>query len=1023
MIKNKIIKKLLLDGSTQISAVLPRQSITDVENTFSLYFPILLNSETYNIEKEIDKFQIVFYNQQSFSQDFDRKFNSLTEDFKTFSESQSTNYFSGVQQKLNNNFYFDSNISSRSYSINFSLSNIDVINEQKIYRLAFTNNQSKEIKNESFNCCRIFCIKDKSVVDDTDIVMFSSSNFINEVFTSRIVYDLNYFLDSFYFNNFSNNLGLEVSSQSSSSNIQSVEEVNRFIAVVDQEIDPNIGSGSIDFMIEYISGFDSLSVVKNIDLASLSRSNIIEDTSNIFEKVCIDFVSGRRSFVFNISCTINFTNSSISKFFTKNLVLSHNSLLINNIFSLRKKKTFSSILEELNFKVTQNIDDLFFKIIMSSRGTSFDPNILSSFFISDIQINNRTVSESLYLDESMGLNSKVDLVGLSLLEAFDIQKRAIEVYARRTQALNVLTSISIRSSIDETFVKKYESDVSNNKINYKNLYNNANEIFKRIIEVEDNEPTLDNISENSSIQSYANIKILDVKKLKNLAYQLGYYEENLNQNSEVVANIIDFLSSCVFMIEVEESFSTYKTNIYKTKNYYYGEEILNLENFNTASNIVYFNQEFISKINNSFNLITKSANEKNKVFRDIKRVITKNVDSSSLKPIDIKSFLKQKTLQSTKEIKILIIPVPKIIKVFQGTGVDRNGNLIFKEEVTASIKSEVSLRFVNMFYDSNSSLNWDFYNKIKNTFFFNKDNSSESLQLLVEKRLLKEVNLSLADTIYPMWDYLSSNLYIDKKNMFFKNKTIKKEDFFEKFKRSNSQKEEIFANFHFENFGKKYFNFRENSKDIFLDTLNMTIEYSDFERGDPSYPKKVSFKRPGTDKVTIFSFDITHLKNISDINSILDSEIYLKYSIHPLVEKSSNDNITFNTPYYTTSIESGKSFITQNHVYMSERSEDFISYNMPLNKSTMDFVNTEDSLFLKVYVDQDLNKITTRTFKDYFEFCLNNDCNFLLGFYLRFGLSFKIREEYFYTNIINQIPIKNLNNNVIFIDRINTIVS
>ena len=60
MIKNKIIKKLLLDGSTQISAVLPRQGITDVENTFSLYFPILLNSETYNIEKEVDKFQIVF---------------------------------------------------------------------------------------------------------------------------------------------------------------------------------------------------------------------------------------------------------------------------------------------------------------------------------------------------------------------------------------------------------------------------------------------------------------------------------------------------------------------------------------------------------------------------------------------------------------------------------------------------------------------------------------------------------------------------------------------------------------------------------------------------------------------------------------------------------------------------------------------------------------------------------------------------------------------------------------------------
>ena len=99
MIKNKFIKKLLLEGSTQISAVLPRQNITDVENNFSLYFPLLLNNEVYDINNEIEKFQIVFYNQQSFSEDFNRKFNSETEDFKTFSESSNTNYFSGMQKK------------------------------------------------------------------------------------------------------------------------------------------------------------------------------------------------------------------------------------------------------------------------------------------------------------------------------------------------------------------------------------------------------------------------------------------------------------------------------------------------------------------------------------------------------------------------------------------------------------------------------------------------------------------------------------------------------------------------------------------------------------------------------------------------------------------------------------------------------------------------------------------------------------------------------------------------------------
>tara|TARA_B100001094_G_C18195866_1_gene810878 strand:+ start:4308 stop:7379 length:3072 start_codon:yes stop_codon:yes gene_type:complete len=1023
MIKNKFIKKLLLEGSTQISAVLPRQNITDVENNFSLYFPLLLNNEVYDINNEIEKFQIVFYNQQSFSEDFNRKFNSETEDFKTFSESSNTNYFSGMQKKINNSFYFDKNVTSRSYNIDFSTSNIELINNQKIYRLAFTNSQSKQIKNGKFNCCRIFCLKNKSIIDDTDIVTFSSSNFINDVFETRIIYDLNYFLDNFYFNNFSNNLELVVNRQLSGSRLQSAEEINRFIVAINQEIDPNVGSGTIDFVVEYIDNLDTFSITKSIDLSNLSRSNVIEDTTNIFEKICEDIISGKRSFIFNITCMINFSNSSINKIFTKNIRLGSSNPLIRNIFELCNRRVFSSLLKNLNFEVIQNIENEFFKINMSSRGTEFSPDILSNFAIKEIKINNTSIANNLFLTESMDINSSVDLIGKSLLEAFDIQKKSIEIYTKNTNALRIKTTISIKSIFDESFVKNYESSIVFNKVDYKSLYNDANEIFKRIIEIVENEPALENINDSTPIQSYSNISLTDLKKFKNLAYQLGFYEENLNQNSEVIANIVDFLSSCVFMIDVSESFSTYKTDFFKIKSYYYGEEILDLENFDIASNVIFFKQEFIDKINNSFGLVTKNVNENNKIFKTIKRVITKNIESRFLKAKDVKKFLNQKTLQSSKEIKIALIPIPKIIKVFQGTGIDKTGNLIFKDEVTSSTRSETSLRFVNMFYDSNSSLNWDFYNKIKNTFFFNKDNSDSSLQFLIERSQLKEAKLALANTVSPIWDYLSSSLYIDEKNIFFKSKTIKKEEFFSKFKKADVENNDIHADFHFESFSKKYFNFRENSKEIFLDRSNLLVKYLNYESGNPSYPKKISFEKSGIDRNINFVFDVTYLKNKSETDSIVNSEVYLKYSIHPLIEKTSNENFTFNTPYYVTSTEAGKKFVTQNHVYMSKRRNDFISYNTPLNKNSMEFVNTENKLFLNVYVDQDLNKITTQTFKDLFNFCLQNECNSLHGFYLRLGLSFKIQKEYFYTNIVAQIPRKNLNNDIIFIDRISTIVS
>ena len=1014
MIKKKIIKKLLLEGSTQVSAVLPRQEISDVENTFSLYFPVLLDSINTVRSSQIEKFQVVFYNNTTFNSDFDSKFNQDTDDFKTFS-SNSSQLFTTFQDRINKNFYHDKHILSKSYEINFSSQDIETINNQYIYKLAFTNLQSKEIKDGEFNCCRIFCLKGKTVIDDTDIVFFPSSNFINNVYQNRIVYDLNYFLDKIYFVNFANNISLEVDAS----------QQNKFVVILPEAIDSNIGNGNIDFVIEYSSKSTNYNLISNIDLSNVSRANQILDSAALYEKIAADVIKGRSVFYFNVICSINFSNDNISKNFTKTILFSKGSSTINNIFNAVKDKVSNLLFDNLNLKIVQSTSQNHIKIDILSQGESFDPDIISDFYFEEIKINKKTISQKTYLTDSLDVNSKLDLIGKNFLESFSIENKSSSVYTQNIPSETLSSSIVVKSISNSRFSRTIKSELMFNKFDYKSVYNDVNIVFNKNCEVTKNNERLSQISITNSLNSYEKITIVNLKDFKTLAYQLGYYQESEGQNSDVIANIKEFLSSCVFMFKTTEEFTAYKTSTFSTQNYFYGEEILNFENFDDTKSFIDFNSTFVQDLNTSFSKVTKNINDNNKEFKIIKSVFANDLSRNDVDLNLIKNFLSLDSLSSKKTLEVKVIPLPKLVKVFQGCGIDENSNIIFNQSVSDDTKVSVNMKFLNMFYDSNSSLNWDRFQKIKNTYFYNKDIISKSAtKLFTNKRSLNEVSSAFANTFSYMWDYLSSSLYIDPKNIFTFIVSTSKAKFFQEIEErlENLSKNENTANFHFEKFSKNYFDLNNNTKRITLVESNISVKFLNFvNKNKNRYPRSIKFEKNSDNRNLRLLLDITQFISKFEIEDVINAEIYLKYSIHPLIKSNSSNKIFDSLVFYKSQLGS-ESVITQNHKYMSEKYRKYFSgYNSPINKSSINITQRNNKVFLEVIVAKDLSYIDSQTFIELFRFCMQKECNRLIDFYLRLGLSLKINNKYLYANILSAIPRNNINNEDIFIDYINSI--
>ena len=1017
MIKKEILSSILLEGSTQMSAVLPKRNVQNGRDLFSFFIPVVLNN-TVLIEKEtFDNFQVVFYNQQNFTEEFNSKTSTLTTDFKSFEVLNQESFLPNFQKNLSNNFYFDKNIITNAYNISFDINNITSENNLNIYKIAFTNTQSKEMLNGNFNCFRIFCLKDDNIIYDSDIVFFPSVNFLNEVFENRKVYDFSYFVDMFYFKNFEENLNFRVPQQNSLTE-------DKFVKIIaGNQIDLNMATGSVTFDLQYNGKNNNKILSKTIDLSFIKEDINIIDNNNFFKEVVIDYMSGKRLFAFSINCTINFENQSLDKIYSKNLRFYRQSPIIINIFNIVGKKISNDLFSELNLEVEQDLkDDVGSFFLYSSLDELSLQRNLKKFYIFDVLQNNESIIDSLFTEDSLSLNSYLSLYNKSLFELFSLESKSLKLYFKNNQR-KIFSTIKIifKSNFTNDFTKEIFTEKSLNRRNISNVYSDVNALLRSNTIVDSRNAASLNLNRNSVINSYESIKIINLEKFNNIAYNLGYFEEN-SQNSDVRGNIIDFLSSSVFCIDIHERIEGIKDTNFRFKKYFYGEEILDLSNLESNDNRVFLNNAFLSSINFNLSSLTKSLDVGNQDFINLKTILNHNQQERIDNIQFVKNFIQNINLSIVKKINITIIPIPKIIKVYQGSGIDDSNNIIFDSSVIDDVKKNVNIQFLNMFYDSNSSLNWDRFNSFKKFYFYSSNRGSNS-NLPIKN--ISAISSSFANIFSPIWDYLSSDLYLKKNEIFSNVNVVSKNNFLElvpEIENNYDSFSSIVKNFHFENFFEDYFDFSKNNDMLSVKDLGLSYSVSDFSNNRINEPSTIRFVKNSSLNAIKFKFDISFLKIRHTNDEIRNAEMFLKHSFHPLIVQE-NESVDFrNSGLYSVSLGDEENYITQNSTYMKSINRKYFNgYNIPSNVNNMDIQTQNNKMFLNVYLDNESDFIDTSTFRDMFDFCVQNECFILKDFYIRFALSIKINSNHYCCNLNSVIPRINLQNSDIRISNIRNI--
>lgn len=1019
MFKKQIIKSVLLEGSVQISAALPKLNLVNPENKFTFFFPVVLNSSIIIDETTFDSFKVVLYNKNSFSSEFKSKIikdspeAEVTNNFKNFNVVGLEDSLPQFQKNISNNFYFDKNVVTTSYDINFDIDLVETFFDQKIYKIGFTNAQSKEMKAKNFECFRIFCIKDNNVVYDTDVVLFPNVNFLKDVFENRKVLDFSFFVNTFYLKDFQDNLNLSAVRRS----LLDPEIVIKI--VTSNQIDFNIATGDIVFSLEYKGSSGNKILRKEMSLSNLSGFASMRNNNRFFEKITEDFAIDKKLFQFDLSCKINFANNNINKIYIKTLVFRRNDSFIRNIVDFSTRSFNQNAFDSLKLSVKQNLLEDSGNLFLVANNSLISRDILKSFFISNVFQNETSIIDNLHISDAIDINSFISLSKKTLFDIFDATN-SVRLHFRNNQTkIKSKIKVEIRSVLSTEFVKHIESDSILNRPNLTNAFSDINKLFKRNIVVSNKDVELISLGDDDSINQYNTIQIVNLEIFNNIALSFGYKMPE----SDVRGDIKDFLASCVFSIDVHEKIGGINDTDFRFKNYFFGEEILDMSSLDENSNNIFFLQSFLKKINFNIGQLTRSLSNSNKDLANIKSILNHSIAERKDNILLVKNFIENTNISVVKNLKITIIPIQKQIKEHKNIGIDALGTIDFPVATTDDVKASVNQQFVNMFYDTNSSLNWGIFNKFKNTYFF-KPGSSSTTQVLVPNSSINDTTISFAKTIYPIWDYLSSNLYVLNSEIFNSTSEVDKNNFLESvpgIENNFDNFSKVIKNYHFQDFGTEHFNFSDKDNLISVSDIGLSYRVSDFLNNNINEPRKINFVKNSALNSLNFSFDITSLKIRHTIDDIVDSEMFLKYSIHPLIFQESDIDFK-NSGFYPSSIGDENSYITQNNYYMSTANKNYFKdYNIAINKSSMQINHSSKKLMLKIHIDNENNLIDSSTFRDLFDFCIQNNSIVLKDFIVRFTISMKINNFYYSFNLHKEIPRINFQNTVIRINNIRNI--
>ena len=859
MICKPLIEELYINKDNQRKIKV--YTLDQTASIFRYSLPVSLTQYAIDNLDAISRFQLVFYTNDEFAAEFSSRNNMFEieeNNLNRFSEVVGDDLFiSNFSKNMSIGHYYNDNVEHNGiYEVDFVLDAQHYNQRLRYYEIILNANDSRDIKNNNYTALKIFLFDiNNNIIDEIDFNYFNS-NFFAQVYEEERVIDSLKFLRDGYFNDIERNLDI----------IQnSYVDWRVYFHIPDIVYDSRHEDGSYLFTdirgsITY-NGLTSRTAILDANRSVNDRlspqtpyeegsefGSVLPDFFDFFKNIFYNYHQGQNQFNIKLNLQVSLRPNSnsedlIQEIFEKDITLNRNSDFIRALTSAGAQSSIVSRgITNIDFNISTEISPTFIRINVNK---DIDDRCLEFVKIKSVNLFNNAQSD-FYLDKNLNKNSEINLVGKKLSSLFGENNNFTLFSPNNISFLQILPRfelINLNDSIDSITKKVVESpEIIFNKTDYKSNFNVFNETLTRYIQ-------LDNlvnqaISLDSNASRYNTLYISDINSLQNSAFSFGYIA-NTENSQNIINGIYEFLNNCVYKIYFKEKIAD---SVLIKQEYFYGKEIFDIT-LQDGRDIVYVKEEFLSSF------LSNSIRDLSKKIKSVKRASLNNFisnvssDMSTRQTINIIRDYEDviKGLKIIKKIEIKAIPILKNISISKLRGTDNNNNIVFSSGDTTDQQfiKELSLSFINLFYDSNSSLSYQRFLAYKKAYFYNSETSSDSISLgqgldLTRISLLQK---EIASNLRPIWDYLFSGLYLNSNSSFSNTQTLRVEEFF-----NTSRLEEInyvdINNFIVQEpmlgLENKYYDFTINNlNNIFIKSTNLAVNFSNFYNQNRKKPQNI----------------------------------------------------------------------------------------------------------------------------------------------------------------------------------------
>ena len=538
----------------------------------------------------------------------------------------------------------------------------------------------------------------------------------------------------------------------------------------------------------------------------------------------------------------------------------------------------------------------------------------------------------------------------------------------------------------------YTSEKLTRKDTYSKTINLVNSLFKKNIQVSYPVFNTNLNSTDRNIFNYNNILIRSIEDFNDISFSLGY----VSQDGQ--GDIKEFLRNCIVRIDNVTKINT--VDIVSNKScYFFLGRLFNIDNID--NDIIYLkNQTFKDYIETDD--FFQFTNKKNTVYN--KNLLEFFLSSSEDK---YKLLTKYRNLTAESSLVIKVLPIPKIISLYRGKGLDSLGNPIDNNLYSDSIdnieetKRKISRELVQFFYSNNSNLNYNKFNKYKSIIF-------------------NEIKSDDPTNYSEFFNYLI-NFNVEKENIFKYNTTYNNEDILKEINADilNYISSDLITSFKEENIFEKYFDFGIDNREIFYENFPYSIVYR-----DANYNSIVN--EYDIDKITflkninssLMKIDITNLTLYFSETDLLEITPDIRVSVHFLLNDDLDlDNLEVSNTDFVIVQNNSNNYITYNKSYIEKNISSFSNFYRTIDSSLIDVQKENNKLFININSSNssiNLNNIEYSYYNDFFTFAKSRNINKLKEVIFRTSISFDVpNSSDAVTAIFNkEIPSINLNKKI-----------